>query len=378
MRRLPGGVDRNIEVVTAAPSAGFQAFAAGGQGYAFAYSFGMDFNSGRFHYQFGNGAPGRPNQGAARPAAAPRPDPAALAAAHPGLAGSKTVVLHRYGTDPDYHAWRAGVVGRHGTFEVKSGLLNPTPLFGLGLVDAIPDAEIEAGTRRKPGRVPGRVSRLPDGRVGRFGWKAQAATLGEFVASAAAGEIGLEVPGHRQAADPRLPGIAGPGLDLDAGDVEALTAFVRALPAPAAKEGPTEAETAGAATFRVVGCAGCHVPDLGGVAGLYSDLLLHEMDQEPADSGPYAVFDGRNAPPEPAGRLAPASAREWRTPPLWGLAASAPYLHDGRAETVDAAVRGHGGQGAESARRYARLSERRREQLLAFLASLEPPVPAAP
>ena len=76
------------------------------------------------------------------------------------------------------------------------------------------------------------MSRLADGRVGRFGWKAQTATLREFVLSAAATEIGLEVPGHHQAADPRLPGLGSPGLDLDEQDCADLVAYVRSLPAP--------------------------------------------------------------------------------------------------------------------------------------------------
>ena len=69
----------------------------------------------------------------------------------------------------------------------------------------------------------------------------------------------------------------------------------------------------------------------------------------------------------------PASVREWRTPPLWGLRDSGPYLHDGRAATIDQAVALHGGQGAASARRFAELSARRKQHLDAFLMSLVAP-----
>ena len=65
-----------------------------------------------------------------------------------------------------------------------------------------------------------------------------------------------------------------------------------------------------------------------------------------------------------------ATSQEWRTPPLWGLRDSAPYLHDGRAATVDQAIALHGGQGAAAAQRYAQLSARRKRQLDAFLLSL--------
>jgi CxxC motif-containing protein (DUF1111 family) len=64
---------------------------------------------------------------------------------------------------------------------------------------------------------------------------------------------------------------------------------------------------------------------------------------------------------------------EWRTPPLWGLRDSAPYLHDGRAETIDQAIRSHGGQASASAQRYAQLSPRELAQLDAFLRSLAAP-----
>src|SRR5262249_31274117 len=81
-------------------------------------------------------------------------------------------------------------------------------------------------------QVNGRVGRLADGRLGRFGWKAQTATLRDFVLSAAAIELGLEVPGQAQAADPRVPPLKAPGLDLNRGECDAVTAFVRALPRP--------------------------------------------------------------------------------------------------------------------------------------------------
>jgi CxxC motif-containing protein (DUF1111 family) len=108
---------------------------------------------------------------------------------------------------------------------IQSFQRNPPPLFGAGLIDALSDEAIEAAARRKsPGsaQVNGRVSRLKDGRVGRFGWKAQTATLEDFVRSAAAGEIGLEVPGRHQPADPRMPGLAATGLDMDESECAAL------------------------------------------------------------------------------------------------------------------------------------------------------------
>ena len=364
-----GPAERNIEIVTA----------AGVPSYQFAYAFGMDFGAGRFVYQISAG----------NPAAAPRRRPAdarALAAIHPGFRGSDGVVLHRFGTDPDYHAWREAVPGPHGTVAVRTSQRNPTTLFGVGAIDAIPDPVLEAAARRGAASIQGRVSRLKDGRVGRFGWKAQAATLAEFVLSAAATEIGLEVPGHPQAADPRRPGIGAAGLDMDRDECEALVAFVRSLPAPISREAADAQEAAriaaGAATFRSIGCVGCHLPKLGPVTGLYSDLLLHDMGPALGDTDSYTAFAAPPAGAEvPADRDAarprrggaPATAREWRTPPLWGLRDSAPYLHDGRAATLEEAITLHGGQGAAAARRFAQLSDRRQRQLESFLLSLAAP-----
>jgi CxxC motif-containing protein (DUF1111 family) len=66
-------------------------------------------------------------------------------------------------------------------------------------------------------------------------------------------------------------------------------------------------------------------------------------------------------------------ADEWRTPPLWGVADSAPYLHDGRAPTLQEAIRLHGGQAANAAQRFARLNPAEQVQLIAFLKTLRVP-----
>jgi RNA polymerase sigma factor (sigma-70 family) len=370
-----GAIDRNIEIVTA--NGGDLAAYKG-----FSYFMSMDFEAGRFEYRIGDGSQASPNRER-------RADPRLATGVHAGFQQSRSVVLHRYSTDPTYNAWRESVPGRHGTILIQSSERNPPPLFGAGPIDAIPAEAIEAAAKRRfPGSalVKGRVSRLKDGRVGRFGWKAQTATLEEFVLAAAAGEMGLEVPGHRQAADPRLPGVAAKGLDMDQDECNLLTDYVRSLPVPMAAK-PVDDRIAsqikaGEATFKTIGCVTCHLPKLGGVEGIYSDLLLHDMGPALGDADTYTVFAGEPrsaAGPEPANpdRARPgtdaASAREWRTPPLWGLRASAPYLHDGRAAGISEAIAMHGGQGATAARRFAELPPRRRQQLEEFLMSLAPP-----
>jgi len=126
--------------------------------------------------------------------------------------------------------------------------------------------------------------------------------------------------------------------------------------------------------FEQVGCATCHTPQLGQVNGLYSDLLLHDMGESSSD---VATYYGGSASPGSPGNVAdaratgaPAMASEWRTPPLWGVADSAPYLHDGRARTLDEAIRLHDGQAKEIAERYAKLERGDRRLLLQFLHSL--------
>jgi CxxC motif-containing protein (DUF1111 family) len=366
----PGGAataDKNIDILSPAG----EAFANGG----FFYAFSMNFGGNGFEYRFTN------NAGNARPKP---PDVAALVRLHPGFREAPSVVLHRYGPDADYRSWREQLPGVHGPVALQVTQRNPTPLFGAGLIDAIPDGAIEAAARRRQpasSGVKGRVNRLPDGRIGRFGWKAQTATLREFVLSAAAGELGLEVPDRRQAADPRVPPIAAAGLDLNDEECAALTAYVASLPPPrvqaAADAKQERAAKAGANLFRSVGCAQCHLPKLGDVEGLYSDLLLHDMSPQLGDTGFYGIFTGGERPRAPRnvakGKPAGAGVQEWRTPPLWGLRDSYPYMHDGRAETIEKAIALHGGEGSASAQRYAQLSARERQQLEEFLLSLAAP-----
>src|SRR5262249_36588561 len=94
---------------------------------------------------------------------------------------------------------------------------NPTALFGAGLIAAIPDAAFEAVAavvKTKHPEIKGRVCRLEGQRIGRFGWKAQVASLEDFVLTACAVELGLEVPGQAQGGDPLAPAAKAPGLDL--------------------------------------------------------------------------------------------------------------------------------------------------------------------
>jgi CxxC motif-containing protein (DUF1111 family) len=374
-----GSADKNVEIITPVRDG-----VPRGQKPMFFYAFSFNYGADGFEYRFGS-SPSMANS-VRRANGAEFAD---LVQIHPGFRDAPSVVLHRYGNDADYRVWREWVLGRHGAIGFQKSQRNPTPLFGVGLIDRIPEAVIEAVARRRhPGwpQIKGRPSRLADGRVGRFGWKAQTATLSEFVRDAAAVELGLEVPGHPQAADPRVPPLKAPGLDMDAGECDALVAYVRALPAPKPIDrlNPKDerALRAGKTVFKSIGCAECHIPQLGNVENFYSDLLLHVMRPDLADTPAYGAFlassdgkpaDARAARAEPAHRPGTASDEEWRTPPLWGLRDSAPYLHDGRAETIEAAILLHGGEATASALRYQKLAAREQAELQFFLLSLGAP-----
>jgi CxxC motif-containing protein (DUF1111 family) len=263
--------------------------------------------------------------------------------------------------------------------------VNTPALFGDGWIDAVPDRILvglendqKRWWRAEPGQneLPvGRVSRLPDGRIGKFGWKAQTATLSDFVQAACANELGLGNPKQAQPASLKNPGYKPRGLDLTQEQCDQITAFVASLDRPRERSPAKLAERddarAGRKLFSTIGCADCHVPDLGSIEGIYSDLLLHRMDPGMAGSGGY------NNRPEPVPTADPNGSpdpSEWRTPPLWGVADSAPYMHDGRADTLEEAIALHGGQGQRAALHFGqKLTRGEQMQLIAFLKTLRAP-----
>lgn len=227
----------------------------------------------------------------------------------------------------------------------------------------------------------GRVSRLANKQVGRFGWHANVASLREFTLTACAVELGLTVPDHARAADPLQLDQRSPGLNLSAEQCDALLSYIAQLPRPIEAKNPhSNVVTRGRKVFGRIGCTDCHRPDLGGVTGLYSDLLLHNMGPDLKGTSYSALLEGRGTLPDdttPGRTITFQETRMedlfWRTPPLWGVASSAPYLHDGRAATLSDAIRLHGGQGRLSAKEFSRLSDADETALLTFLGTLVAP-----
>jgi CxxC motif-containing protein (DUF1111 family) len=250
-----------------------------------------------------------------------------------------------------------------------------TPLFGAGLIEAIPDSVILALERQaQPDGVKGVANRVlnPEtGRteIGRFGWKAQVSALHWFSSDAYLNEMGItSVTMSRENLPQGRPIPRGADLVPDpeelGADIEATTSFMRFL-APPNPTPPTGAAVRGEAIFGQIKCASCHQPAMqtgpnpskalsNVTVHLYSDLLLHRMGPDLADG----IQQGQ------------AAGDQFRTAPLWGVGRRPFLLHDGRARTADEAIRQHAGEAAAARDRFLKLSPRDRGALLEFLSGL--------
>ena len=258
----------------------------------------------------------------------------------------------------------------------------PIPLFGAGLVEAIPDdllLALEDPLDRNRDGISGRAAIVVDvgtreRRVGRFGWKAQHATLLTFSGDAYRNEMGITndlfpqesafgvTAAQMQRCDPRPdPEDVRDPLTHRRG-IDNFEAFMKFL-APAARGTVDAIVRDGERIFQGIGCAACHVPAL--VTGpnanpvfnrqnvpLFSDLLLHDI----------GTGDGI--------QQANATADEIRTPALWGVRLRRPLMHDGSAATVASAIGQHRNEAELARRGFDRLSAEDRKRLLAFLHSL--------
>jgi CxxC motif-containing protein (DUF1111 family) len=312
--------------------------------------------------------------------------------------GTPSNMLQRYGSAGDGSGGpqlqtRAipGAVPERVPDGVAISLRLPPPVFGVGLIEAIPESAILAladpddadgdGISGRPNLVipPAYVPATEPGggagpRLGRFGRKAQVTSLIEQTVEAYHQDMGITSPfrPHENTNAETDPITAATDVVLDpevpASTVLAVVAYLRMLAPPA--PGPdTPARARGAQLFNDIGCAACHVPELrtgpGQIAALanrdislYSDLLLHDLGDELSDGRPDGDADGN----------------EWRTTPLWGLRVARDFLdgaiylmHDGRAQTVEEAVELHGGEAEGVRERFGALSAEDRAALLDFV-----------
>ena len=264
------------------------------------------------------------------------------------------------------------------------------PVIGGGLLEAVPDATLEqlADPDDADGDgISGRVNRVWDTplramKVGRFGWKSNAATLAHQNAAASLGDMGVTTP-------PMSIDLCMPGQDACAAAAkkarssdgatemskpffDRLVVYTQLLAVPKQRNRAMPEVKRGEKAFHDFGCAGCHLPTLvAGTEGIlpelagqvfhpYSDLLLHDMGEGLADGRPDWA----------------ASGSEWRTAPLWGLGLTATVnghtflLHDGRARNVSEAILWHGGEAEAAKEKFRTASAKARADLLAFLDSL--------
>lgn len=316
---------------------------------------------------------------------------AAIAGAHPeadlsidyrprevGLAGGETVTLRV----PSYHIENPA----YGDLPAEL-LISPRvapPMIGLGLLEAIPDADILAGADpddEDDDGISGRANRVWDKhsettKLGRFGWKAGEPSIEQQSLNAFAGDMGLTstlVPhndcmpsqGCDDFADGGTPEVSDEIADF-------ITFYAGSLAVPQRRDLDSPAVMAGAESFDSLGCSACHRPQMRTAADAerpeladqiiwpYSDLLLHDMGEGLADDRPEYLAGGS----------------EWRTPPLWGIGLAqrvnpqAGFLHDGRATTLQEAILWHGGEAAAAMQRYRQLSPEQRAELITFLESL--------
>jgi CxxC motif-containing protein (DUF1111 family) len=266
------------------------------------------------------------------------------------------------------------------------------PMIGLGLLEAVPEAEILA--RADPDDsdgdgISGRanfVRSIITGRqsLGRFGWKAGMPSVLEQTVHAFAGDMGLSTS--------LLPGVSG---DCTAAQAKCLGAphgaskksaevpdnllrlvvfYAQNLAVPARRGADQAIVRRGGQIFSEIGCASCHTPSFttgdesvtpaAHLAGQkiwpFTDLLLHDMGEGLADNRPEAG----------------ASGREWRTSPLWGIGLTQTVsghsylLHDGRARNMKEAILWHDGEARAARERFAGLDKADREALVAFVNSL--------
>ncbi len=280
------------------------------------------------------------------------------------------------------------------------------PVFGFGLLDAVPDKEILEWQGRQVWKDPSVIGvanwglelealvrlqaftfditrRQPAGipRVGRFGWKSQTATLFQFTTEPFNIELGISTPYFPRENTPDgspIPAACrlGPAQPNDTASKDSMKLFhFQALIGAPPTLPLTPRARYGAFIFRANGCADCHrpslktsnyfMPDQNGVIQKvdalsnkeifpYSDLLTHDM-------GP-GLQDGRVM-----GRAGP---RFWRTTPLWGNRFKNRFMHDGRASSIDEAIDLHGGEAAHSVALYEALNDAQEEALLEFINSL--------
>lgn len=278
-----------------------------------------------------------------------------------------------------------GITDTYTTFP-SNAMLSPRigpPVFGLGLLEAIKESDILAKQDINDADgdgISGKANYVWDietktMKLGRFGWKANTATVMHQSAEAYNQDMGItnylfpiessygQTNGEQNLNDD--PEISNEVLDN-------VALYCRTLAVPAARNLTEPKVVRGYELFEAAKCASCHTPKhvtgtFNGVPAIsnqviypYTDMLLHDMGEGLADGRPDFLATGN----------------EWKTRPLWGIGLTETvnghtnFLHDGRAKNIEEAILWHGGEAKKSQEYYRNLSKSDREALLAFVNSL--------
>jgi CxxC motif-containing protein (DUF1111 family) len=256
------------------------------------------------------------------------------------------------------------------------------PVFGLGLLEAIPDWAVRANADENDVNgdgISGKANEVwnvlkQQKSLGRFGWKASAPTLMQQVAGAYNQDMGITnfvFPQESSFGQSQYDNL-NDGVQVSDSLLQAVTFYMQTLAVPARRNADDPTVQKGKMLFKQVNCNSCHVSMYKTDVNIafkaisnqtifpYTDLLLHDMGTELADNRPDYLANGQ----------------EWKTPPLWGIGLTQVvnghnnFLHDGRARTLTEAIMWHGGEALASRNKFAKLSASEREAILKFLGSL--------
>ncbi|MCG9790942.1 di-heme oxidoreductase family protein [Flavobacterium algicola] len=291
-------------------------------------------------------------------------------------ADGTTVTLQK----PNYVIGNLGFGALASNVQVSPRIANQ--VIGLGLLEAIPEATILAFiSQNNKNGVSGKANYVYDvasnsTKMGRFGWKANQPNIGQQVAAAFSGDMGITTslfPNENIPASVNGSAIPNGGEpEITTSNFDKVVLYASTLAVPARRNYTDATVLSGKKTFETIGCASCHIPKIttGSTYGItalrnqiirpYTDMLLHDMGDALADNTPDFLATGK----------------EWRTQPLWGIGlintvnGHTFLMHDGRAKNVEEAILWHGGEADYAKSQFKQLSKTERQALLTFINSL--------
>lgn len=269
----------------------------------------------------------------------------------------------------------------------------PQQIIGLGLIDSINETDITSQADENDNNQDGISGKIPWAydiarqrvTIGRFGWKSEQPNLRQQNLAAFLGDIGITSSLFPEENCPMvqvecLASLSGGQPEADTTIENRLTLYTQLVSVPAARHADEIEYQKGFELFKSIGCASCHTPSYTTAANAefdilreqkiypFSDFLLHDMGEE--------LSEERAQPQKETSSSDYELAREWRTPPLWGIGllqkvnGHEELMHDGRAHSIEEAILWHGGEAAPSRENFKHLTLDRRQHLIEFIRNL--------